>query len=161
MSPQVAADAWKQYIQPLSNQGYQLLAPSTSSNPNGKTWTTQFFSLCNGCTVSPLYFVVNQPFSSLPQFDGIPIHYYDVTPQGFINYVTDFHTTFNLDIWPTEFACQASRSFYALMILSELFITPEFQQWSSMFCGPGLEFLFHHHQVHGGDGLDCCVFRLR
>lgn len=89
MSPQVAADAWKQYIQPLSDQGYQLLAPSTSSNPNGKTWTTQFFSLCTGCT-----------------FDGIPIHYYDVTPQGFINYVTDFHTTFGLPIWPTEFACQ-------------------------------------------------------
>jgi predicted metal-dependent hydrolase len=34
------------------------------------------------------------------------IHWYDVDPQNFIQYVENFHNEFGLDIWITEYACQ-------------------------------------------------------
>jgi hypothetical protein len=81
---------WKQYIQPLKYQGYKLISPATSSNPNGMLWVKKFRELCGGgCT-----------------FDGIAVHYYDVSPQGFITYIENWHNTFNLPVYPTEFACQ-------------------------------------------------------
>jgi hypothetical protein len=89
MSPQRGAQLWQQYIQPLKAKGYQLISPATSSSPAGKIWMQDFFKACGGCS-----------------FDGIAIHYYDVTPQGFIEYITDFHNTFNLPVWATEYACQ-------------------------------------------------------
>jgi hypothetical protein len=89
MSPQRAAQVWKQYIQPLKNQGYALISPACTSAPSGKTWMQQFFAACDGCT-----------------FDGLALHWYGTDPQEFIKYLQDFHSTFNLPIWPTEFACQ-------------------------------------------------------
>jgi hypothetical protein len=90
MSPSHGADLWKQYIEPLKNQGYTLISPATSSNPNGKVWMNSFLSSCNGgCTLH-----------------GVAIHYYDITPQGFIQYIEDWHNTYNLPVYPTEFACQ-------------------------------------------------------
>jgi hypothetical protein len=89
MSPQHGAYLWQTYMQPLKEKGYTLLAPVTSSNPNGMTWMKEFMAACKECT-----------------FDAMPIHYYDVTSEGFIQYATLWHHTFNMSIWPTEFACQ-------------------------------------------------------
>ncbi|KDQ64748.1 glycoside hydrolase family 128 protein [Jaapia argillacea MUCL 33604] len=89
MSPQHAADVWKQYIQPLANKGYKLISPACTSAPDSKGWMQQFFAACTGCT-----------------FDGLAIHFYGTSAQDLINYITDFHTTFGLPIWVTEFADQ-------------------------------------------------------
>ncbi|TFK43346.1 glycosyl hydrolase catalytic core-domain-containing protein [Crucibulum laeve] len=89
MSPQRAAQVWQQNIQPLKNSGMALISPATTSAPSGKTWMKDFFAACNGCS-----------------FDGLALHWYGTDAQEFIKYVTDFHTTFNLPIWVTEFACQ-------------------------------------------------------
>jgi len=40
------------------------------------------------------------------QVDAIAIHWYGTDPQAFIVYVQDFHDTFGMNIWVTEFACQ-------------------------------------------------------
>jgi hypothetical protein len=90
MSPQRGAQLWKQFIQPLKSQGYDLISPATTSAPSGKTWMKDFFNACGGCT-----------------FNGVAVHYYDVEAQGFKDYVTDFHDTFHNQIWVTEFACQS------------------------------------------------------
>jgi hypothetical protein len=89
MTPARAAQVWKQYIQPLKNQGYSLVSPACTSAASGKTWMQEFFAACDGCT-----------------FDAVALHWYGTDPQEFIKYLQDFHSTFNLPIWPTEFACQ-------------------------------------------------------
>ncbi|KII95344.1 glycoside hydrolase family 128 protein, partial [Plicaturopsis crispa FD-325 SS-3] len=89
MSPEDGAKMWQQYIQPLKNQGYKLISPATSSNPNGLTWVKNFMKACDGCT-----------------FDAVAVHWYGVKAQDFIDYVNLWHTTFNKNIWVTEFACQ-------------------------------------------------------
>ncbi|KAG5648664.1 hypothetical protein DXG03_000010 [Asterophora parasitica] len=89
MSPQRGAQLWKEYIQPLKAQGYSLISPACTNAPSGKQWLKDFFKACDGCT-----------------FDGVALHFYGTDPQVFIDYITDFHNTFNLPIWPTEFACQ-------------------------------------------------------
>jgi len=90
MQPQDAVNVWLANIEPLKDQGYTLLSPSTSSNPDGLPWMQSFFSICNGrCTVH-----------------GMTLHYYDITAQGFIDYINLWHTTFNLPVWITEFACE-------------------------------------------------------
>ncbi|KAF9008876.1 glycosyl hydrolase catalytic core-domain-containing protein [Cyathus striatus] len=89
MTPARAAQVWKQYIQPLKNQGYSLVSPACTSAASGKTWMQEFIAACDGCT-----------------FDAIALHWYGTDPQEFITYLQDFHNTFNLPIWPTEFACQ-------------------------------------------------------
>ncbi|TFK56114.1 glycoside hydrolase [Heliocybe sulcata] len=89
MTPQRAADLWKQYIDPLQYQGYKLISPAVTSAPYGKTWMQQFFAACDSC-----------------HFDALAMHWYDVSADAFIKYVEDFHNTFNLPIWVTEYACQ-------------------------------------------------------
>jgi len=90
MSPQSGVELWLDIIQPLKAKGYRLGSPATTSAPSGKQWVQDFLTICNGrCSV-----------------DFIALHWYDVGAQNFIDYVTDFHNTFNLNIWVTEFACQ-------------------------------------------------------
>ncbi|KAL0949617.1 hypothetical protein HGRIS_009662 [Hohenbuehelia grisea] len=90
MSPEHGVELWLKYINPLKDQGYYLISPATTSAPSGKKWMQDFFRICNGrCHV-----------------DAVAIHYYDISAKGFIDYITDFHNTFKLPIWPTEFACQ-------------------------------------------------------
>eukprot|EP00753_Platysulcus_tardus_P017719 PLAT6468.1.p1 GENE.PLAT6468.1~~PLAT6468.1.p1 ORF type:complete len:401 (+),score=-6.10 PLAT6468.1:124-1203(+) len=89
MTPQHAADLWKQYIDPLKSQGYKLISPAVTSAPAGKTWMQDFFKACDTC-----------------HFDALAMHWYDVSADAFIAYVEDFHNTFNLPIWVTEYACQ-------------------------------------------------------
>ncbi|CAA7259519.1 unnamed protein product [Cyclocybe aegerita] len=89
LDPGYAASLWKQYIQPLKNQGYSLISPAVTSAPAGKTWMRNFFNACTGCT-----------------FDAVAVHWYGTKADEFIAYVTDYHNTFGRDIWVTEFACQ-------------------------------------------------------
>lgn len=59
MSPQDAVNVWLDAIEPLKNQGYALVGPVTSSNPNGLTWMKEFYSICNGrCTVCFCFILV-------------------------------------------------------------------------------------------------------
>ncbi|KAJ7497598.1 glycoside hydrolase [Mycena latifolia] len=90
LTPQEGADMWKTYIEPLRAQGLRLGSPAPSSAPSGKTWIQDFLTACNGgCTV-----------------DFIALHYYDVNATKFIEYLTDFHDTFQRPIWVSEWACQ-------------------------------------------------------
>jgi hypothetical protein len=90
ISPEDGARLWKDTLEPLKQKGYRLGSPSTTSAPSGKQWIKDFFKACNGgCSV-----------------DFITLHWYDKGVQKFKDYVTDFHDTFNMNIWVTEYACQ-------------------------------------------------------
>jgi len=88
IDPWTGASLWKQFIAPLQKDGYALITPAVTSGSSGKPWMQNFFGACGGC-----------------HFDGLALHWYGTDAQAFITYVTDFHTTFGLDIWVTEFAC--------------------------------------------------------
>jgi len=47
MSPEEAAQQWKQYIQPYASKGVKLAAPQLSWDHQ---WYTSFFAACDGCT---------------------------------------------------------------------------------------------------------------
>ncbi|KAL5527278.1 hypothetical protein ACEPAG_6069 [Sanghuangporus baumii] len=89
MDVDTAVGVWKQYLEPLVNEGYTLLSPCTSSNPNGFDWMKSFFEKCDGCHVA-----------------GITLHYYGTSAQDMIDYVEKWHNQFNMPVWITEFACQ-------------------------------------------------------
>ncbi|KAJ7772714.1 glycosyl hydrolase catalytic core-domain-containing protein [Mycena maculata] len=90
LTAQQGAEMWTTYMEPLHAQGLRLGSPAPSSNPDGKTWLQDFFTICNGsCTV-----------------DFIALHYYDVNATAFAEYLTDFHNTFQRPIWVTEWACE-------------------------------------------------------
>jgi hypothetical protein len=61
MSPQVAAAAWKQYMQPFAGKA-KLVSPAitNAAAPNGEAWMDSFLQACSGCTI-----------------DAIAIHIYD------------------------------------------------------------------------------------
>ena len=86
-----AVGAWNQYLQPLASQGYQLIAPVTSSNPDGYTWMQQFLSECQGCSIA-----------------GMPVHYYGTDANEMISYIEQW-AGFGYPIWVTEFACQVRK----------------------------------------------------
>jgi len=88
LDPQTAAQLWIEAIQPLKNQGYMLGTPAITSDSGGIPWMKSFLSACGGqCT-----------------FDFACFHFYGTNAQDFITYVTNFHNTFNLPVWVTEFA---------------------------------------------------------
>ncbi|KAF7984812.1 hypothetical protein HWV62_11830 [Athelia sp. TMB] len=101
------ASLWKEYIQPLKNEGYTLISPATSSNPNGMVWMKAFIKACGStCTVSCAERILIAVLIESFQFDGFATHYYDVTSSGLIDYINLWHKTFGKPIWLTEFACQ-------------------------------------------------------
>lgn len=55
MSPQDAAGLWKQYLEPLHDNGYTLISPACTNAPSGKTWMQDFFKACDGCHVCFFY----------------------------------------------------------------------------------------------------------
>jgi hypothetical protein len=89
MDAHYAVQLWKQYLQPLHNQGYTLISPACTNAPSGKTWMTTFMTACTGCTV-----------------DAIATHFYGTSADALIAHVTDLHNTFGRPIWVTEYACQ-------------------------------------------------------
>ncbi|THU85685.1 glycoside hydrolase [Dendrothele bispora CBS 962.96] len=90
LTPEQGVDLWKTYIEPLKSRGLRLGSPAPSSADSGKTWLQDFLNICNGtCTV-----------------DFIALHWYYIDADNFINYVEDFHETFQRPIWVTEWDCQ-------------------------------------------------------
>ncbi|KAH0839655.1 glycosyl hydrolase catalytic core-domain-containing protein [Lanmaoa asiatica] len=91
MSPQDGVNLWMQYINPLKDQGYYLISPACTNSDAGLAWYQQFFSLCQsqGCHV-----------------DAIAFHAYSVDAQSIIDFATQLHNTYNMDIYMTEFADQ-------------------------------------------------------
>ncbi|KAL5508363.1 hypothetical protein ACEPAH_5982 [Sanghuangporus vaninii] len=89
MDVNTAVSVWKEYLEPLVGEGYTLLSPCTSSNPNGFDWMIDFMQQCSGCHIS-----------------GITLHYYGTSAQDMIDYIEKWHNQFNMPVWITEFACQ-------------------------------------------------------
>ncbi|KAE9408781.1 hypothetical protein BT96DRAFT_807750 [Gymnopus androsaceus JB14] len=90
LTPQQGAELWTQHLEPLKSQGIRLGSPAPTSAPAGKTWLQNFLTACNNsCTV-----------------DFIALHWYDINATAFIDYLEDFHNTFQRNIWVTEWACQ-------------------------------------------------------
>ncbi|KAI0786318.1 glycosyl hydrolase catalytic core-domain-containing protein [Abortiporus biennis] len=90
ITPNDAALIWKQQIEPLKAQEIYLGSPAPSSAPSGRQWLLDFLAACQGeCTV-----------------DFIALHWYDINSTAFIQYLEDFHDTFQRPLWVTEWACQ-------------------------------------------------------
>jgi hypothetical protein len=89
LSPQDAAGLWRQYIDPLKNEGYTLISPACTNGPSGITWMQNFFNACGGCTVN-----------------AVATHIYTLDPNVFTSYLEQVYNTFKMPIWVTEFACQ-------------------------------------------------------
>ncbi|KAF5370124.1 hypothetical protein D9758_001227 [Tetrapyrgos nigripes] len=86
LDPQSAAGLWKQYIQPLTSKGYQLVSPAVSNfPPAGKEWMKDFFAACDGCS-----------------FDAQAVHWYDISFESLKDFLQDYHDTFKHRIWLTE-----------------------------------------------------------
>lgn len=90
ISPSHAKELWMEHLVPLKETyGVRLGSPGTSSAPSGKTWTQEFLEECgDDC-----------------QVDFIALHWYGTNATEFIRYIVDFHDTFQLPIWVTEWAC--------------------------------------------------------
>ncbi|KZT62393.1 glycoside hydrolase family 128 protein [Calocera cornea HHB12733] len=85
-----AVPYWRTHMQYLKDQhGFRLGSAATSSNPNGIDWTNTFMQACPDCTI-----------------DFMCLHWYGTTVDDFTTYVNLWHTTYNRNIWVSEFACQ-------------------------------------------------------
>jgi len=80
---------WKEYLDPLADQGYTLMSPACTNGPSGIAWYKSFFAGCTGCRIH-----------------AMAVHYYGTDATQMINYLIELHNTFNRPIWVTEFACQ-------------------------------------------------------
>ncbi|KAI0320249.1 glycosyl hydrolase catalytic core-domain-containing protein [Amylostereum chailletii] len=80
-----AAQLWKEYMNPLKNEGYTLLSPATAT---GIKWMQQFENACNGGC----------------QYDIVAVHVYTTTVDNFKTAVSAYRT-FNKPIMVTEYAC--------------------------------------------------------
>ncbi|EEB96869.1 hypothetical protein MPER_03917, partial [Moniliophthora perniciosa FA553] len=95
-------------------------------------------------------------------FDALALHYYDVSADHFIDYLTDFHSTFNLPIWVTEFACQnfnggAQCSFQQIEdFMSKAVGFMESTDWVHQYCWFGamhdMQNVNNLNQLMSGDG---------
>ena len=104
LSSSDAANLWKAHIEPLKGLGVQLGSPAPSGSPQGKQWLLDWMEACGGgCTV-----------------DFIAVHYYDINSTGFMEYLEDYHDTFQRPVWVTEWACQVCG---ALISTSGIFTT--------------------------------------
>ncbi|QKX62006.1 uncharacterized protein TRUGW13939_09162 [Talaromyces rugulosus] len=85
LSPQQAADAWNQYMEPFTGHA-QLGAPSVSND--GYDWLNQFLQACSGCHI-----------------DFVPIHWYNdhTLESDFENWVNSICSLTGRQVWITEF----------------------------------------------------------
>ncbi|KAN0127039.1 Glycosyl hydrolase catalytic core domain containing protein [Russula decolorans] len=83
-----AHELWMQYFEPLTNLGYNLVAPAVTGA--GMEWMTTFLSLCNGkCSIYALDF-----------------HYYGLDVGEFETSVNSFHALLpSVPVWITELGC--------------------------------------------------------
>ncbi|KAG6845127.1 hypothetical protein H0H87_000554 [Tephrocybe sp. NHM501043] len=88
IDPAIAAQLWKQYIQPLAAHGIKLGAPAVTNAPSGRPWLASFLSNCTGCII-----------------DFIPFHWYGEGIGNFYDYLWQMHGQFpQYPLWVTEFA---------------------------------------------------------
>lgn len=59
---------------------------------------------------------INKFCDKLTDIFDISIDWYDVDANAFIGYLEDFHATFNLPLWVTEWACQVLKLVFILFI---------------------------------------------
>ena len=95
LSPQAAAAAWMQYMEPFAGQ-IKLVAPAVTNGQSsgmGLSWLTQFLSACSGCTI-----------------DAIGLHwYYPGSPvDTFKQQITAVATATGKGIWLSEFGADGT-----------------------------------------------------
>lgn len=107
MTPEEGAAMWKTYLEPLRAQGVRLGSPAPSNAPSGKIWLEKFFVACSGgCTVDFIALRVYLRYTMRVLSAHSLADHYGVNSTSFIEYVKDFHQTFKLPLWITEWACQ-------------------------------------------------------
>jgi hypothetical protein len=69
MSPQQAAAAWKQYIQPYGGRA-RLVSPAVTNGPApmGLAWLDSFFSACSDCQVDAVAIHIYDSATNIPYF---------------------------------------------------------------------------------------------
>lgn len=93
----------------LRSQGIRLGSPAPSGAPSGKMWLQDFFTACAGdCTVD---FIALRTCSISNTTQRVllahsPADFYDVNATQFMDYLRDYHETFQRPLWITEWACQ-------------------------------------------------------
>ncbi len=99
LSPQQAADAWRQYMEPFVGHA-QLGAPAVSND--GYAWLQQFLQACSGCHI-----------------DFIPIHWYNDHTQAsdLEDWVNKICTLTGRQVWLTEVRLDNSRDSPVLTVV--------------------------------------------
>ena len=97
LSPEAAAVAWKQYMEPFAGR-VKLVAPAVTNGQGdgiGLSWLTQFLSACSDCTI-----------------DAVAMHwYYAGNPiDTFKSQITDMASQTGKGIWLNEFGATGSDS---------------------------------------------------
>ncbi|KDQ14793.1 glycoside hydrolase family 128 protein [Botryobasidium botryosum FD-172 SS1] len=89
LSPQDAAQLWKDYMLGFKSLGKQLVSPATTAG--GLQWFDDFLTALGGLPAS--------------QIDVIAVHWYGTDFTDFQNYVNSWKK-YGKNIWVTEMACQ-------------------------------------------------------
>ncbi|CCM01243.1 uncharacterized protein FIBRA_03292 [Fibroporia radiculosa] len=96
MTPQEAASAWMQYMEPFAGKA-TLVSPAVTNGgaPMGETWLDQFVSACSGCTI-----------------DAFAMHIYDsATNEAYYqSYISGFVQKYGKPVWVTEFGATGNSS---------------------------------------------------
>lgn len=95
LSPEAAAAAWKQYMEPFAGQA-KLVAPSVTNGQGagiGADWLKQFLGACSGCTI-----------------DAVSMHWYyqDNPIDIFKQQISDVASLSGKPIWLNEFGATGS-----------------------------------------------------
>jgi hypothetical protein len=72
MTPQQAADAWKQHIQPYAGR-VKLVSPAITNGapPSmGTGWMDQFLAACTGCTIDAIAIHIYDSSTNIPYFQS-------------------------------------------------------------------------------------------
>jgi len=86
IDPTLAAQLWRQYMNPLKQLGIRIGGPAISSS--GQPWLTQFMAACTGCEI-----------------DFLNIHWYGEGTAGFYDYLWSLRGQYpNMTFWVTEYA---------------------------------------------------------
>lgn len=94
-----ALPLWMTHIQPLKAQyGLRLGSPVTSSAPSGKVWTSDFLAACRNQTGCSVDFVALRKSTDIVSnnLTLVDIDYYGTNATTMIDYITDFHNTFQV-----------------------------------------------------------------
>jgi len=106
ISPQQAANSWKQWIEPFAGKA-QLVSPAITNGgaPLGEAWLDSFLSLCTGCTI-----------------DAIAMHIYDSpTNIGYYeSYISGLAAKYGKPVFVSEFGTNGGSDADRLTFLQTL-----------------------------------------